>query len=240
MPRPRTIARVLIRAAACLVIGVVASVVVASVLLHLALENKEWQSMGGANVGTKQAPEFLNYEAWSGVERLHPPFFVGNHFWPLEWGPELDKPAWYCIRRGDFFSHYATGWPRRCLRAWEDIDSYFPWPTKAQHASLWLIGGAQDAVVLLPSSTTRTTLWPIAIPTSPYWPGLIFNTLFYALPLFLLWTCVPLARRAVRQKRGLCPKCAYSRSALPADQPCPECGTPGQPPRSAYNDPLRA
>ena len=60
-----------------------------------------------------------------------------------------------------------------------------------------------------------------AIPTRPIWPGLIANTIFYAVILWLL-ICGPFSlRRLIRMKRGQCLKCGYliGEAAL-----CSECG----------------
>jgi hypothetical protein len=57
--------------------------------------------------------------------------------------------------------------------------------------------------------------------TTPLWPGFAVNTLFYA-PIPWLLICGAFAlRRFLRQRRGLCPACAYpmGESAV-----CTECG----------------
>ncbi len=59
------------------------------------------------------------------------------------------------------------------------------------------------------------------LPLRPVWPGFAINTLFYAA---ILWLLIPgpfVLRRLIRQRRGLCPKCAYpmGESAV-----CTECG----------------
>lgn len=61
------------------------------------------------------------------------------------------------------------------------------------------------------------------LPILPIWPGLAFNTLFYA----MLWYLAPASVRMVRHNRryhhGLCPACRYD---LMADysRGCSECG----------------
>lgn len=52
----------------------------------------------------------------------------------------------------------------------------------------------------------------------PLWIPLFLT----AMPTFLMW-------RHDRKRRcdpNLCPKCGYSRTGLPPDRACPECGTP--------------
>lgn len=64
---------------------------------------------------------------------------------------------------------------------------------------------------------------PIVLPLRPIWTGFLLNTLLYA---FLAWimTIGPFQiRRAVRTKRGRCPRCGYNvRGAF--DDGCSECG----------------
>jgi len=59
------------------------------------------------------------------------------------------------------------------------------------------------------------------LPIKPVWPGFIINTLFYAGLLWLLFTTLFAARRALRRRRGLCEKCAYPIGTSPV---CTECG----------------
>ncbi|HMN40086.1 MAG TPA: hypothetical protein PKE29_04520 [Phycisphaerales bacterium] len=70
----------------------------------------------------------------------------------------------------------------------------------------------------------------------PLWPGFALNTIFYAAVAWGLWRGgwqIPLAiRRRRRRAKGLCIRCGYDRSGLPASppSPCPECGAPPTPP----------
>ena len=60
------------------------------------------------------------------------------------------------------------------------------------------------------------------LPLAPMWPGFAVNTIFYATVLWLLhYGPFVLLRRVIRQRRGLCPRCAYpmGESAV-----CTECG----------------
>ena len=47
--------------------------------------------------------------------------------------------------------------------------------------------------------------------------------LLTAIPTLLIW------RRDRRRDPNACPKCGYSRTGLPADRACPECGTAASP-----------
>jgi len=62
---------------------------------------------------------------------------------------------------------------------------------------------------------------PTILPLRPLAPGFIFNTLFYALVLWLLFATPFAARRMVRRRRGQCEKCAYPIGVSPV---CTECG----------------
>ena len=57
------------------------------------------------------------------------------------------------------------------------------------------------------------------------WPGVIINTVFYALLLRLLFSAPGRFRRMNRHKRGLCVKCGYDLSGTDHEA-CPECGKP--------------
>ena len=68
------------------------------------------------------------------------------------------------------------------------------------------------------------------LPVLPIWSGLIFNTIFYAILLWLLFPGRYILRRRRRIKRGLCGQCGYivaPNLGVPGASPnCPECGTP--------------
>ena len=49
-----------------------------------------------------------------------------------------------------------------------------------------------------------------------------------ALPALAVWTLDTIATRR-RNRKGLCPKCGYSRRGIGPDAPCPECGTATSP-----------
>jgi len=61
------------------------------------------------------------------------------------------------------------------------------------------------------------------IPLHPIWPGLLFDTLFYAAIWFGVFIGFTGARRFIRAKRGRCPRCGYDLRGQLA-QGCPECG----------------
>jgi hypothetical protein len=65
---------------------------------------------------------------------------------------------------------------------------------------------------------------PVIIPYRPIWAGLILNTALHASLWWLVLFGPGITRRALRRRRGLCPRCAYDLHALPLASPCPECG----------------
>lgn len=73
------------------------------------------------------------------------------------------------------------------------------------------------------SQTTNPKLEIRAIPYRPIWPGLIFNTIFYALLAFITHRLVRTIREHRRFTKGRCPKCKYDLNANFAPG-CPECG----------------
>lgn len=74
---------------------------------------------------------------------------------------------------------------------------------------------------------------PREMPTRVYWPGLVFNTLFFGV-LFLVMFILPGRAKIARRRRlGLCLACGYDLAGL---SKCPECGRAacgGKPARSA-------
>ena len=67
------------------------------------------------------------------------------------------------------------------------------------------------------------------LPITPIWPGFAINTIFWSLPALTpvaLWIGFKHSRATNRLRRGLCPHCAYDRTGLPPETPCPECGKP--------------
>jgi hypothetical protein len=66
--------------------------------------------------------------------------------------------------------------------------------------------------------------FPAAMPCRPIWSGLLLNTTLYASLWWLVAFAPGHARRALRRRRGLCPRCAYDLKGLAPGSPCPECG----------------
>lgn len=75
-------------------------------------------------------------------------------------------------------------------------------------------------------SSTASTGVP-GIPIHPIWPGLIGNTLLFAIAWLLLWFVLIVPRRFVREvarlRRGCCVECGYDLG-FDFVRGCPECG----------------
>ena len=96
---------------------------------------------------------------------------------------------------------YSAGWPCRSLYYYWDSDT-------SSHSHAWQIRESPNERYL---------------PLAPIWPGIVINTLFYAVFMWLLLTGPLVLRRTIRHKRGLCVKCAYDLRGADHLQ-CPECG----------------
>lgn len=120
-----------------------------------------------------------------------------------------------------------VGWPARCL---EFIHADY------RTGSAVIGGKTLRGTGMLEAFVKYDTIWQLlngrwtanALPTAVIWPGMMINvTCFAGMGVLLAWSLKRLlARRATqRRTRGLCPHCAYPRSAAnDAAQPCSECG----------------
>ncbi len=106
----------------------------------------------------------------------------------------------------------AFGYPMLALR-WEMV--YYSEPPEIEPDALLALRQQHRGLLKLSKN-----LW---LPTLPIWPGLLFNTLFYAAIWFAFFTGLAALRTARRLRRGLCPVCRYDLRGLP-QRACPECG----------------
>ena len=142
----------------------------------------------------------------------------------------------------DQYSEIVWGY-RRYQRPGVRIDTYYrldhesiigPWAIENGRGwpmiALWNEGEVdehgeykyQGAIVThIPIYTGPMMLGYRTLPLRPFWPSFAVNTIFYAAVLWLLIPGPFALRRLIRQRRGLCPKCAYpmGESAV-----CTECG----------------
>ena len=90
---------------------------------------------------------------------------------------------------------------------------------------VWVVSGDPPTSRWLPTTPRG---W--AIPIRPLWPGLMMNTIVYAVLAWTLWSALRMPRayrRRRRQKRNQCLACGYSRAGLAESAACPECGAAG-------------
>ncbi len=155
-------------------------------------------------------------ETWAGIDWSHD-VLVGEEAKTFLHNP----PAWISplpsvlSRKADWGNQcivWAQGWPWRCatMRANPDLGAGKRW--------------SLDSVTLSFGRGLGVEWWrrPMTIPYRPYWPGLLANTLFYGVILWLFWFTPGAIKRTLRRRRGLCPKCAYP---VGPSELCTECGT---------------
>ena len=112
-----------------------------------------------------------------------------------------------------FSLEHATGWPM--LSAWYTVRPPFS-------------GGGVKVVngipLSLPSDVLIFAYKARALPCAVIWRGCLFNTCFYSTTTWVFWRLVRNYRTHRRLQRNACVYCAYDRSGIPRDAPCPECG----------------
>lgn len=109
----------------------------------------------------------------------------------------------------------ARGWP--ALSLWCELTN-FEQLRHRQAAEALFAGG-----IALPSNNADPVYFSRALPLFPIWPGLVFDTLFYALLWWLAFASVRMITHNRRYRRGLCPMCRYDLRAN-FSQGCSECG----------------
>lgn len=135
-------------------------------------------------------------------------------------------PRWGTLARGGApdpsvtaGTDHAFGWPMPAL--WYQVTGVYT----ANRATATALDGG---IMLTPRTTLELRGSDFrALPLRPVWSGLLIDTALYA----ALWSLVLFApgpaRRALRRRRGLCPRCAYNLRGLPPGAPCSECGQQG-------------
>lgn len=116
----------------------------------------------------------------------------------------------------------AFGFPLKCLWMQTKGDVILNKTANEEIHGAWLVHGTLE---------TRGNEF-IALPYWITWPGFVINTLFYALIAWLMFVFPGKARRSSRERRRLCPACAYPIGISPV---CTECGQSIQnsPPQSS-------
>jgi hypothetical protein len=110
---------------------------------------------------------------------------------------EGERQCWWTIR--------VAGAPWPTLRGWEVeiVDRQFN-PIEAASGGL-------------------VTLASAPIPLNPIWRGFLASTLLCGAVAWLLWLAPSVTRRALRRRRGACPRCGYDLRGG-GQGVCPECG----------------
>jgi hypothetical protein len=112
-------------------------------------------------------------------------------------------------------AQWHLGWPMRSLRAeiWSEIEI-----DQAGVMTFRFEGHPPPSVWHDGIDTDRGIL---RLPIRPVFPGIIVNSILYAVILGLLSTAPFATRRMLRRRRGQCAKCAYPVGTSPV---CTECG----------------
>lgn len=158
---------------------------------------------------------------------------MADHMWsgpmPVDIGPEDDpRPALARVPDPGYETnprYLRAGWPFFAAQGRE----IYGFPTGTS------VGRTHELIGL---TTVKIGRRYVDIPYRPIWPGLLANTLFYAVPAALLLTALRFAalgvRRAFRsargrrrRTRGRCAHCGYELGE--GITTCPECGRSATP-----------
>jgi len=155
---------------------------------------------------------------WRGrIMQSAPPIDDPNELLPSWTGLTAPTPAYESRKyRIEYRAVDVRGWPMRSL-----------WCEFTGHTSSGVLEVQGGLVTSGLRESPRGKMirygqsFPVAFPLRPLLPSFVVNTFFYAA---ILWLVIPgpfALRRLIRQRRGLCPKCAYpmGESAV-----CTECG----------------
>ena len=123
---------------------------------------------------------------------------------------------------GDNYCEMRAGWPLRTLRGRNLVEIEMG-ETISITINAYAADPIQGGIVLTQFSIGNPAQSWRALPYQPVWSGIVINTLFYAMLLWMLWLIPFVVRRVIRSKRGLCIKCGYDLRGA-EHEVCPECG----------------
>jgi hypothetical protein len=114
---------------------------------------------------------------------------------------------------------------------WREEAYGWPWPCLSLARVLYHQASEFEIVDGIPLSSRPDRSWDgpdgpkrvLAIPTKPYWPGLLGSWLVWTAALVALRLNYVVPRRMLRRRRGRCPRCGYDLQG-DFDAGCPECG----------------
>ena len=128
------------------------------------------------------------------------------------------------------------GWPFRCAWACWLVEPSGPFAPVQPRAAAPRDGFyfSDEGLLLLREeqvtgfASSRWWKSGITLPIRPIWPGLLLNTAFYGVIVWMLWFTMGLVRRNTRARRrrrhGLCVGCGYDLRGGAIGSLCPECG----------------
>ncbi len=138
-----------------------------------------------------------------------------KHLYP--WGTSV---SWPSSKLEDCRGAVSSGWPFESM--WCQLSAPSPFPTNSPPMQPTVFGAFRI-------SKTGPGGYEHVLPLLPIWGGLFAGGLLYALAIATLVEgprfAIRRARRNNRRRRGQCVACAYDLASLPADSPCPECGS---------------
>ncbi|MGH7134017.1 MAG: hypothetical protein ACREJO_18985, partial [Phycisphaerales bacterium] len=172
--------------------------------------------------------EYGLYEYWSLSDyRAHElgHYKIGDMFafqLPERPGWVVDEPGPVPTgRRTAIVTTFATGWPWRALKGvsrW-DVPALPPAPEPPASGGVLRLDHAFEVPFTGKQSPAIVPIRPIAV-------GFAADVIFWGAAFAAVAYGLGLARAQMRRRRGLCPTCAYARTGLPCQAPCPECGHP--------------
>lgn len=127
--------------------------------------------------------------------------------WFDDWARTQPIPKRFLTANVNLLMLQAQGWPFRCVST---TRAFTQTPTTVmKHTPLW-------GIVIDDGRHRVVALRPLPL-------GLAANTAIYAAAWAVPLTLIPITRRHLRTRKGLCPRCGYDVQRQ-FTTPCPECG----------------